>query len=106
MDVCKKTELNPLGFDRDIWALSQKKYFQKFTFFHPASEKRRKSVGFQDLFYMVSNYPPFSICGITLMIGGIKELGDVYDKQVRSMLELAVPVWQPALTQNESKQNK
>ena len=32
------------------------------------------------------------------------ELLDVYDKQVRSMLELAVPVWQPALTQQESKQ--
>ena len=32
------------------------------------------------------------------------ELVDVYDKQVRSLLELAVPVWQPALTQHESKQ--
>ena len=28
----------------------------------------------------------------------------MYDKQVRSLLELAVPVWQPALTQHESKQ--
>ena len=32
------------------------------------------------------------------------ELVDVYDKQVRSLLELAVPVWQPAFTQHESKQ--
>ena len=29
---------------------------------------------------------------------------DVYHKQVRSVLELAVPVWQPALTQQEVKQ--
>ena len=32
------------------------------------------------------------------------ELMDVYQKQVRSVLELAVPVWQPALTQNEARQ--
>ena len=32
------------------------------------------------------------------------ELLDVYEKQVRSVLELAVPVWQPALTQGQSKQ--
>ena len=32
------------------------------------------------------------------------ELLDVYDKQVRSVLELAVPVWQPALTLKESNQ--
>ena len=32
------------------------------------------------------------------------ELVDVYDKQVRSLLELAVPVWQPALTQQEAYQ--
>ena len=32
------------------------------------------------------------------------ELMDVYTKQVRSVLELAVPVWQPALTQIEVKQ--
>ena len=32
------------------------------------------------------------------------ELLDVYQKQVRSVLELAVPVWQPALTQHETKQ--
>ena len=32
------------------------------------------------------------------------ELLDVYQKQVRSVLEMAVPVWQPALTQQESKQ--
>ena len=33
-----------------------------------------------------------------------KELVDVYEKQVRSLLELAVPVWHPALTQQESGQ--
>ena len=32
------------------------------------------------------------------------ELLDVYMKQVRSVLELAVPVWQPALNQQEVKQ--
>ena len=32
------------------------------------------------------------------------EMLDVYNKQVRSVLELAVPVWQPALTQQEMKQ--
>ena len=32
------------------------------------------------------------------------EMIDVYHKQVRSVLELAVPVWQPALTQQEVKQ--
>ena len=33
-----------------------------------------------------------------------KELLDVYQKQVRSVLELAVPVWQPALTAQEKSQ--
>ena len=33
-----------------------------------------------------------------------KELLDVYIKQVRSVLELAVPVWHPAITQQEIKQ--
>ena len=32
------------------------------------------------------------------------ELLDVYKKQVRSVLELAVPVWQPALTIQEKNQ--
>ena len=32
------------------------------------------------------------------------ELLDIYDKQVRAVLELAVPVWQPALTKYESRQ--
>ena len=32
------------------------------------------------------------------------EMLDVYNKQVRSVLELAVPVWQPAITQQEVKQ--
>ena len=34
----------------------------------------------------------------------IPEMLDVYQKQVRSVLELAVPVWEPGLTQLESKQ--
>ena len=29
---------------------------------------------------------------------------DVYQKQVRSVLEMAVPVWHPAITQQETKQ--
>ena len=33
-----------------------------------------------------------------------QELLDVYFKQVRSVLELAVPVWQPGLTQQEVRQ--
>ena len=32
------------------------------------------------------------------------EMLDVYHKQVRSVLELAVPVWQPAITQQETRQ--
>jgi hypothetical protein len=32
------------------------------------------------------------------------ELLDVYQKQVRSVLVMAVPVWQPALTKQESRQ--
>ena len=32
------------------------------------------------------------------------EMLDVYHKQMRSVLELAVPVWQPAITQLETKQ--
>ena len=45
------------------------------------------------------------------MIRRLKKLGanqgellDVYFKHVRSTLELAVPVWQPALTQHEIRQ--
>ena len=34
----------------------------------------------------------------------ILEMVDVYEKQVRPVLEMAVPVWQPALTQQESTQ--
>ena len=34
----------------------------------------------------------------------VSELLDVYQKQVRSVLELAVPVWQPALTVQEKYQ--
>ena len=34
----------------------------------------------------------------------LDELKDVYTKQVRSVMELAVPVWQPALTIQEVKQ--
>ena len=35
---------------------------------------------------------------------GALELLDVYEKQVRPVLEMAVPVWQPALTQQENVQ--
>ena len=42
VDVCKKRELNPLRFDRDKRVLSEKKYFQNFSFFRPANEKRHK----------------------------------------------------------------
>ena len=39
------------------------------------------------------------------MLGATEsELLDVYEKQVRSVLELAVPAWQSALTQTESNQ--
>ena len=34
----------------------------------------------------------------------VVELLDVYEKQVRSILELAVPVWEPGLTEVEKKQ--
>ena len=34
----------------------------------------------------------------------VEELKDVYIKQVRSVLELAVPAWQPGLTKYEGKQ--
>ena len=33
-----------------------------------------------------------------------EEILDVYQKQVRSVLELAVPVWQAGLTQQEVRQ--
>ena len=36
----------------------------------------------------------------------VSDLLDVYDKQVRAVLELAVPVWQPALTKSEARQIK
>ena len=39
-----------------------------------------------------------------LIITSVSELVDVYQKQVRSVLELAVPVWQPALTGKEKTQ--
>ena len=34
----------------------------------------------------------------------VSELLDIYEKQVRSVLELAVPVWHPALTKYEARQ--
>ena len=36
--------------------------------------------------------------------GTTSEMLDVYEKQVRSILEMAVPVWNPNLTQSEEKQ--
>ena len=77
MDVCTKLELNPLRFDQDIRVLSQKKYFKNFDFFRPANEKRHKSAGFQDFseFFFLQGQllPPYSICGSTLILGGIKK---------------------------------
>ena len=32
-----------------------------------------------------------------------EELLDVYTKQIRSVLEMAVPVWEPGLTKKEKK---
>ena len=76
MDVCKKLELNPLRFDRDIRVLSQKKnIFKKISFVRPANEKRRKSAGFQDFskkkFLHGQLLPPYSICGSTLIQAGL-----------------------------------
>ena len=34
----------------------------------------------------------------------VLEMLDVYEKQVRTVLEMTVPVWQPSLTQHESVQ--
>ena len=34
----------------------------------------------------------------------VLEMLDVYEKQVRTVLEMAMPVWQPALTQQEGVQ--
>ena len=34
----------------------------------------------------------------------VKNILDVYDKQIRFVLELAVAVWEPGLSQIESKQ--
>ena len=34
----------------------------------------------------------------------VLEMVDVYEKQVRSVMEMAVPVWPPALTKQESTQ--
>ena len=54
-----------------------KKNFQKFSFVRPANEKRRKSAGFQDfseIFFLHGQLlPPYSICGLTLILGGIKK---------------------------------
>jgi len=64
VDVCKKLELNTLGFDVDMMVLSSKFKFEKknqnFPFFPSPNENHRKSANFQDLskkkFYMVSKY--------------------------------------------------
>ena len=50
-------------------------------------------------------YPRLWILRRLKRLGANKqELLDIYYKQVRSVLELAVPVWQPALTQLEKRQ--
>ena len=38
------------------------------------------------------------------LVASESEILDVYMKQVRSVLELIVPVWQPAITKQEIKQ--
>ena len=76
-DVSKKPELNTLRFDQDITVLSKQKYVQNFSFFCPANEKRLKSAGFPDFseFFFLHGQllPPYSICGSTLILGGIKK---------------------------------
>ena len=56
----------------------QKDIFQIFHFFRPANEKRHKSAGFQDFseFFFIHGQllPPYSLCGSTLILGGIKKL--------------------------------
>ena len=78
MDVCKKLELNPLRFDRDIRVLSKKKIFsKKISFVRPANEKRRKSAGFRDfseIFFLHGQLlPPYSICGLTMILESVKK---------------------------------
>ena len=55
---------------------SKKKHFRKFSFVRPANEKRRKSAGFQDfseIFFLHGQLlPPYSIWGLTLILGSIK----------------------------------
>ena len=47
------------------------------SFVRPANEKRRKSAGFQDfseIFFLHGQLlPPYSIWGLTLILGGIKK---------------------------------
>ena len=62
VDVCKKLELNPLRFDRDIRVLSQKKIFSKnFHLFalqtKNAVNQRVFKIFPKFFFYMVSYYP-------------------------------------------------
>ena len=53
-------------------------FIHKFSFVRPANEKRRKSSGFQDFseFFFLHGQllPPYSICSLTLILGGIKKL--------------------------------
>ena len=62
VDVCKKLELNPLRFDRDIRVLSQKKnIFKNFHLFalqtKNAVNQRVFKIFPKFFFYMVSYYP-------------------------------------------------
>ena len=56
---------------------SKKNIFKKISFVRPANEKRRKSAGFQDfseIFFLHGQLlPPYSIWGLTLILGGIKK---------------------------------
>ena len=78
MDVCKKLELNPLRFDRDIRVLNQKKnIFKKFYLF----ALQTKNAVNQRVFKILSKKIPtwsiitflFYICGSTFILGGMEK---------------------------------
>merc|ERR1711954_155109 len=62
LDVCKKLEVNPLRFDRDIRVLSKKKNIFKIFHFFTLQTKNAVNQRFFKIFpkfffYMVSYYP-------------------------------------------------
>ena len=71
VDVCKKLELNPLRFDQDIRVLSWKKNISNIFLFFSLQTKNTVN---QWIFYLhVLLNPPYSIYGLTLILGGIKK---------------------------------